>query len=328
MATPATSQYLNSEDRVLKKQQLKSLIEELGKVETQQIVDYVVEEVSKGHHLQHFPERQLFWNDCCKNPTLKQFVSELHQLYIRLVNEAVGRNKYASLQMTWMNSVRILLHGPDTEAISSGSNQKCQSTRCPDTVSSPHAAIDAAGKAWKVLEDKAQPNPSDSTKNTVLTSITRSVYNFCQQQMVKFKEGDILLLDREQMEMDRFQEAGFETDEATLFRLGGSALHSTLESHKHTKEHSILQRMQLLPHEKIDMPSNICHLDVHGGMVFMKKEFLGYLSQVRVMIQGLPEQALEYLACLKLVVEDKSSYKPCADSPNALHVVHVHLKYY
>ena len=200
--------------------------------------------------------------------------------------------------------------------------------RCPDTVSSPHAAIDAAGKAWKVLEDKAQPNPSDSTKNTVLTSITRSVFNFCQQQMVKFKEGDILLLDREQMEMDRFQEAGFETDEATLFRLGGSALHSTLESHKHTKEHSILQRMQLLPHEKIDMPSNICHLDVHGGMVFMKKEFLGYLSQVSCMIQGLPEQALEYLACLKLVVEDKSSYKPCADSPNALHVVHVHLKYY
>ena len=98
--------------------------------------------------------------------------------------------------------------------------------------------------------------------------------------MVKFKEGDVLLLDQEQMETDKFQEAGFETDEATLFRLGGSALHSTLERNKYTKEHSILQRMQLLPHEKIDMPSNICHLDVHGGMVFMKKEFLGYLSQV------------------------------------------------
>lgn len=279
MATPATSQYLNSEDRVLKKQQLKDLIEELGKVETQQIVDCVMEEVSKGHHLQYFPERQLFWNNCCTNPTLKQFVSELHQLYIRLVNEAVGRNKYASLQMTWMNSVRILLHGPDTEAISSGSNQESQSTSS-DTVSCLHAATDAAGKVWKELANKAQPIPSDSTKNTVLTSITRSVFNFCQKQMVKFKEGDILLLDREQMEMDKFQEAGFETDEATLFRLGGSALHSTLESHKHTKEHSILQRMQLLPHERIDMPSNICHLDVHGGMVFMKKEFLGYLSQV------------------------------------------------
>jgi hypothetical protein len=65
-------QHLNSEDRVLKKQQLKCLTEELAKVATEEIVGCVVEEVSKGHHLQHFfSERQLFWNDCCKNPTLK-----------------------------------------------------------------------------------------------------------------------------------------------------------------------------------------------------------------------------------------------------------------
>ena len=282
MATPATSEYLNSEDRVLKKRQLKHLTEELAKVETEEIVTCVVEEVSKGYHLQHFPERQLFWDDCCKNPTLKQFVSELHQLYIRLVNEAVGRNKYASLQMTWMNSVRMLLHGPGpdhgTEATSSGSNQESQLMSLDTQSSSPHAH--ASEKAWQEIVDKAQPIPSDSTKNTVLTFITRSVFNFCQQQMVKFKEGDVLLLDREQMEMDQFQEAGFEVDEATLYRLGGSALYSTLESHKNTNEHSILQRMQLLSHEKIDMPSNIRLLDVHGGMVFMKKEFLGYLSQV------------------------------------------------
>ena len=106
--------------------------------------------------------------------------------------------------------------------------------------------------------------------------------------MVKFKEGDTLLLEGEQMDEDIFQEAGFETDEATLFRLGGSALYSSLESHTHTQEHSILQRMQLLPHEKIDMPSNICHLDVHGGMVFMKKEFLGYLSQVYTCTTYIP----------------------------------------
>ena len=81
------------------------------------------------------------------------------------------------------------------------------------------------------------------------------------------------------MEMDQFQAAEFEVDKATLYRLGGSALYSTLESYK-LQWHSILQCMQLLSHEKIDMPSNIRLLDVHGGMVFMKKEFLGYLSQV------------------------------------------------
>ena len=48
MATPATSEYLNSEDRVLKKRQLKYLTEELAKVETEEIVTCVVEEVSKG----------------------------------------------------------------------------------------------------------------------------------------------------------------------------------------------------------------------------------------------------------------------------------------
>ena len=156
MASPAglaTSEYLNSDDRVLKKQQLKCLIEELGKVESKQIVDCVVEEVSKGHHLKHFPERQLFWNNCCKNATLKQFVSELHQLYIRLVNDAIGRSKYASPQMRWMNVVRILLHGHNTETISSGSVQDSQSTN-PSTLSSQYADIDAVEKAWKDLVDK------------------------------------------------------------------------------------------------------------------------------------------------------------------------------
>ena len=59
-----TSEYLNSDDRVLKKQQLKCLIDDLGRVEAKQIADCVVEEVLKGHHLQRFPERQLFWNNC------------------------------------------------------------------------------------------------------------------------------------------------------------------------------------------------------------------------------------------------------------------------
>ena len=135
-----TSEYLNSDDRVLKKQQLKCLIEELGKVEAKQIADCVVEEVSKGHHLQHFPERQLFWNNCCKNATLKQLVSELHQLYIRLINDVIGRNKYASLQMRWMNSVRTLLHGPNSETISSGSIIQDSQSSSPD---SQHTDIDA-----------------------------------------------------------------------------------------------------------------------------------------------------------------------------------------
>ena len=280
MATSAglvTSEYLNSGDRVLNKQQLKALVEDLGKVDGKQILECVLEEVSKGYHLQHFAERQLFWNDCCKNSDLKKFVTELHQLYIKLVSDVAGRAKYASLQMRWMNSVRIIMHGPDEKETKSDLDSQQASTepsscKCADT--------DAAGNTWRELIDKAHNPPSDSTKNAVLMSITRSVFEFCQKQMVKFKEGDTLLLEREQMEEDIFQEAGFETDEATLFRLGGSALYSSLESHTHTQEHSILQRMQLLPHEKIDMPSNIRHLDVHGGMVFMKKEFLGYLSQV------------------------------------------------
>ena len=87
--------------------------------------------------------------------------------------------------------------------------------------------------------DEVQPAPSDDTKNAVLMSITRSAFNFCQKRMVKLKEGDTLLFEREQLEEDLFQEAGFETDE-TLFRLGGSALYSNLQSQCHTKEHSIL----------------------------------------------------------------------------------------
>ena len=171
--------------------------------------------------------------------------------------------------------MRILLPGPTTSA-SDGDSQLAS----PGTSLSQQADIDTVEKVWKELVDEVQPAPSDDTKNAVPMSITRSAFNFCQKRMVKLKEGDTLLLEREQLKEDLFQEAGFETDEATLFRLGGSALYSSLQSQCHTKEHSILQCMQLLSYEKIDMPSNIRNLYVHGGLVFMKKEFLGYLSQV------------------------------------------------
>ena len=130
--------------------------------------------------------------------------------------------------------MRILLHGPTTSA-SDGDSQLAS----PGTSPSQQADIDTVEKVWKELVDEVQPAPSDDTKNAVLMSITRSAFNFCQKRMVKLKEGDTLLLEREQLEEDLFQEAGFETDEATLFRLGGSALYSSLQSQCHTKEHSI-----------------------------------------------------------------------------------------
>ena len=179
--------------------------------------------------------------------------------------------------------MRILLPGPTISA-SDGDSQLAS----PGTSPGQQADIDTVVKVWKELVDEVQPAPADDIKNAVLMSITRSAFNLCQKRMVKLKVGDTLLLEREQLEEDLFQEAGFETDEATLFQLGGSALYSNLQSQCHTIEHSILQRMQLLSHEKIDMPSNIRHLDVHGGLVFMKKEFLGYLSHVHTSLVPSP----------------------------------------
>ena len=95
------------------------------------------------------------------------------------------------------------------------------------------------------------------------------------------KEGETLLFEEEK-ELDEIDEAEFTADEASLYHLGGFALFALLKTNSISeKVLSILKNLCLPLNEKVDLPSNIQHLD-KGSLTFMKKELLGYIGMVRV----------------------------------------------
>ena len=123
--------------------------------------------------------------------------------------------------------------------------------------------------------------PSTATECAITTSIGRAVFNFCQQSIVAIKEGESLLF-KEEKELDEVDEAGFTADEASLYCLGGFALFVLLKTKSISeKVLSILKNLCLPLNEKVDIPSNIQHLD-KGRLTFMKKELLGCIGMVHV----------------------------------------------
>ena len=134
-------------------------------------------------------------------------------------------------------------------------------------------------KEWDELVKKAALKSSTTTKAAIVMSVCKAVFDVCQQHIVAFKEGATLLHESEQ-ELNPFEEAGIEADEAALYRLGGFALFSLLKnSHLPEEKCSVLKTLRLPLEEKTGLPSNIQHLD-KGSLTLMKKEMLGYLSQV------------------------------------------------
>ena len=171
-----------------------------------------------------------------------------------------GREKYSNLLVNWMEFERTALHEADSPA----------------------------HKEWSQIEKCVGFSLSDSIRSVIVTLLTRAVFNRCQQAVVSVKEGETLLLEGEQCDVDdEFIEARLDIDEASLYHLGGYALHSAIEAYaaltKSTERqriHSSLACLRLPIEEKTGLPSNIQHLDTHHGMTFMKKEMLGYLFKV------------------------------------------------
>ena len=113
------------------------------------------------------------------------------QKYITLVRECcVGRNKYCNLLVKWMEFVRSVLN-----------DSTCQLSR-----------------EWCEVKMSAGVRMSESTD---LSSVLRSVFNYCQHVLVAAKEGEMLLLEDEQCDSEF---AGL---------VGGYALHSAIELTKH-----------------------------------------------------------------------------------------------
>ena len=175
--------------------------------------------------------------------------------YLDLVVGLKGREKYASLQVQWMELLHCIYYEP--------------------------ASQKAISQKWFLAVKEVETVPSTATECAITTSIGRAVFNFCQQSIVAIKEGESLLF-KEEKELDEVDEAGFTADEASLYCLGGFALFVLLKTKSISeKVLSILKNLCLPLNEKVDIPSNIQHLD-KGSLTFMKKELLGCIGMVHV----------------------------------------------
>ena len=70
------------------------------------LLSQVYKDVGPGYHLKNYPERQAFWDVCMQTKALDPFVNTPFDKYLDLVVGFKGREKYASLQVQWME----LLH--------------------------------------------------------------------------------------------------------------------------------------------------------------------------------------------------------------------------
>ena len=82
---------------MLPKKKLKSLIERLRKADRSKLQDFVKKEMDSGYHLQHFPERQEFWQAFVEAGALSAFIVTLFENYLKFLCTLKGREKYSIL---------------------------------------------------------------------------------------------------------------------------------------------------------------------------------------------------------------------------------------
>ncbi len=253
VAATSTSGFVTEKKQLLSKKKVTDFVKELRQRKTG-LLAFVKEQVSSGAHLHFFTldSRQAFWEQCIQTAELEDLVAALFEKYISILERCFkGREKYARLQIEWMESVRAAQHDHDRPQ-------------------------EEATSRWADLLETI-PNPSTAT-SSILSCASRAVFMYCQQTIVNVKEG-VETSEEVAEELGPLEEAGLTTDEASLYRLGGFALHTVLKASTSPAIVSVLTAIRMPLAEKIDLPSNIIYLN-RGGMTFMRKDMLGYLSLV------------------------------------------------
>lgn len=247
----ATSEFVAEKKKLLAKK-VSELVEILKKRQAE-LCESVKRDVASGRHLHVFPDRLAFWEKCKQSEDLEKLLHTLFTHYLVLMEECFkGKEKYGKFQVEWMEYVCLVQY------------------ECPP--------VSEAGKLWLQVVEKSGLGPSASTQSVTSTSVARAVFSFCQKQILAIKEGGGPVEDEEESDTP-VEEAGLTNDEAALYRLGGFALHAVLKALTETDVVSVCSQLKMPADMKVDLPSNIVHLD-RGGMTFMRKEFLGYLSVV------------------------------------------------
>ena len=147
------SEFLLSQQRVLKEKQTDSLIAQLEALNATELIDAVKSEVGSGQHLSHFPERKQFWESCARDNVLDKFVAALRLEYASLLRECLkAREKYANIQVKWMEFLRLLLH-------------ECSRLECPVV------------QLWEKMIQMS--GESTGSQNIIAACIEQSVFMYC-----------------------------------------------------------------------------------------------------------------------------------------------------
>ena len=150
MAECSSSEFLAEKQRMLPKKKIKSLISELRNVKSEDLLSQVYKDVGSGYHLKHYPERQAFWDVCMQTKALDPFVNTLFDKYLDLVVGLKGREKYASLQVQWMELLRCIQYEPTSQK--------------------------AISQKWSLAVKEVETVPSTATECAIITSIGKWSY--------------------------------------------------------------------------------------------------------------------------------------------------------
>ena len=161
----APFEFVAEKKKTLAKKKVNELVEAL-KEKRYEVCDVVKRDVASGTHLRVFPDRLSLWEQCRQTEELEKLVVTLFSHYMVLLEECFkGKEKYGRLQVQWMEYVRLV-----------------QYERPP---------VCEAGKLWAQVVEESGLGPSHSIQSTILTSIARAVFNFCQQHILASKKAEV-----------------------------------------------------------------------------------------------------------------------------------------
>ena len=203
--------------RLLCKKQLQALAAELEKMETEDLMEEVCKHVGSGYHVSYFNERQCLWmkiTDQQRERLASVVAAALHLYIATLRAHSKGKEKFAHMQIEWMDVIRVVVHeqGPRA-AVSSATTQG-----------------DSKGnlkELWDSLATSVDPHrcfADDS--NALFWSVCRAVWNVCQQKIVAVKECD----SDEEEKADPAEEASLAADEVSLAKRNSRLGHSSIDT--------------------------------------------------------------------------------------------------
>ena len=246
---PSSERPAVDDTRVLRKKERKALSAVLKSLDRKSLCSKVVAKVGSGLHFTCYPERKKFWDCICTSDALRALISATDE-FVRLYMAQTRGNKYAKFLQAWLQYMNAL----------SGDRQASESC---------------------ILLEKCCPQPvSQDTWRVVMCDILHTLQLQLQAVLVK--------------ELDDSQETNTEvssvsvSDDTSLYRIGGWAIHSLLkqtsERVKHTEDVTTLkEELKLLESMKLDdktsVPPGLVYLD-RGGLLFPKQELLPYLRLV------------------------------------------------